>query len=1233
MSDKHDSSQESSDLRNAQQELLASRDKCSDLYDSALVGYVTVDDNGIIVEANLTLAALLGLERRALMQTPLFAIVVDEDQDTCRQYHRELLKTRNRHVCELRLRRGDESRFWVHMDGVAEDVSDDGGAHVRLVVTDITGQKQAEDTLRLAKERFEQMAEHGREWIWEVDADGLYTYASPVVEKILGYSPDEIVGKKHFYDLFHPEQRQEMKTAAFEVFARRESFRGFVNRNSHKNGQAVWLSTSGVPLLDEDGDLAGYRGADTDITEQKQAEEALKNSHNLMRTMLEGISDPIFLKDLEGRYILLNTATARGLGRSSVDEVIGTDDTAHIPARQARDIQDTDRRVMASGESEDLLETIEVAGNERSYRTTKFPYHDEEGNVLGVIGIARDITEQKQAEEALRASEKNFRTVFEQAGDYILVLEPKPDGSPVIIDANQAAIEKHGYTRDELIGTPISRLVDEANAKRSAERVKRLTAGEHLVFESIHIRKDGTAFPVEVSAKCLDVGEGRPLIMSIERDITERKQATDALEYRLEFERIVSEISSEFVRCGIDKVDDVILRGLQNIGEFTDAGRAYVFLLRDDGVLIDNTHEWCAEGVEPQIGNLEGIAMDEELPWFAEQIREHEVFHAPDVGALPAEAKLEKAHFEEQDIQSLIVTPMIHEADLVGFLGFDSVGEKRIWSQDTRSLLQFVGQIFTNALRRKWAEQSLRETESELKHLVAVVPGVIATANAHTGYLTHCNPALSKILGFSSEELLARPFIQFIHPDDRQRTIDIVQEQLKGSPVAGFENRYLCKDGSYKWLEWRATGTDEQGVIYAAATDTTERKSAEVELAKHREHLEELVRDRTAVIEAQRKQVLEASRLKSEFLATMSHELRTPLNSILALSELMLSSGTGRDPGKESEFLTVIERNGRQLLDLINDILNLSSIEAGQTRIACREFEPRAVLADTLEIIRPLAQAKGLSIETRIADVATMCSDRDRLRQILLNLLSNAVKFTESGQVTVVVSESTDSVSFEVTDTGIGISPDILPDIFDHFRQADGSSTRAYGGTGLGLAIAQKLAVLLGGEITVRSEVGVGSTFALVLPARIAEAPDAADRESIKGIPDETKGASVEGQPTGVILIVEDNADNLLATRATLEQIGYACRTATDGRGAVAAVRADRPALVLMDIQLPEMDGLEATRRIKADEALRDIPVIALTAKAMTGDREEILAAGCDDYMSKPISVADLESMLAKWLG
>jgi signal transduction histidine kinase/CheY-like chemotaxis protein/HPt (histidine-containing phosphotransfer) domain-containing protein len=408
--------------------------------------------------------------------------------------------------------------------------------------------------------------------------------------------------------------------------------------------------------------------------------------------------------------------------------------------------------------------------------------------------------------------------------------------------------------------------------------------------------------------------------------------------------------------------------------------------------------------------------------------------------------------------------------------------------------------------------------------------------------------------------------------------------------------------------------------------------ASQEEIRQHQELLEQRIRLRTEELERAMHGALNASQAKSEFLANMSHELRTPMNGLLGMLDLALDGGIS---GEQKDQLETAQRCAYSLLALLNDILDLSKIEAGKMLLEKIPFEMRSVVEDCVKSQAAKAAQKKIDLrfESRPGPQINLLGDPLRVRQIATNLLSNALKFTDQGSVVVKLDVATGAdgqvnATIQVTDTGLGIAPDKLATIFDKFTQADGSITRKYGGTGLGLAITKRLVEMHGGDIRVDSVVGKGSTFRVTLPCEVA--PAAAPSALPPG--KESLAEALQKPDAARLLLVEDNLINQKVVLAILRKKGYLIDVACDGREALNKLNAVSYDLVLMDVQMPILDGLETTRLIRREARWDYLPVIAMTAHAMNGDRERCLQAGMNGYISKPVQPAHLIATIERQL-
>ncbi len=527
------------------------------------------------------------------------------------------------------------------------------------------------------------------------------------------------------------------------------------------------------------------------------------------------------------------------------------------------------------------------------------------------------------------------------------------------------------------------------------------------------------------------------------------------------------------------------------------------------------------------------------------------------------------------------------------------------------------------------ADKALRTSEERFRNIAEISADWIWEIDAERRY-TFVSPTVERTLGFRPEEMLGRSAFELM-PAERAAATS-ANFQLVNRTFTNIEHLLYRKDGTE--MICLSSGTpvlDANGKpigLRGVNHDITARKAIEKELATHRLHLESLVASRTAELEQARDAAEAANRAKSAFLATMSHELRTPMNAILGMTYLLR-----RDANPlQVDRLSKVETAGRHLLGLLNDVLDLSRIEADRLELEDTDFSLASVLDQAKVLISETAREKGLELRVENNGVPQwLRGDPTRMRQALLNYAGNAVKFTERGKVSLRAGVAEDAgetllLRFEVEDTGPGIGPEASQRLFETFVQADASTTRRHGGSGLGLAITRRLARLMGGDAGFETRLGEGSRFWFTARVHRGKAPNAA------GASPERRDQLRRQHAGKRILLVEDDAVNREVASEMLSRSGLLIDTAENGREAVSKVASEEYALVLMDINMPEMDGLAATRAIRALPERASLPVIALTANAFDNDRTACLEAGMNGFVPKPISPQVLQEALLAWL-
>jgi PAS domain S-box-containing protein len=1080
------------------------------------------------------------------------------------------------------------------------------------------------------------------------DARGHIRWVNAAFAHITGYTLAEVVGRRPGEVLQGP--GTDPATVAF-MSARIAAGEGFRTEvlNYHKSGAAYWLDLEVQPVRDAAGALTHFISVEQDITERRRTEQALRESE-------ERLAEAQRIAHIGSWF--WSPDAGRVWWSDESYRVFGVDPATFTPSRDAfmalihpddrdRVRAETDRVFAGANSYAHDARFVRPDGSVVWVHSRGVPNRDATGRLLWIEGTNQDITERKAAEEKLAG----VRALQAAILDSTAVCVISADFQGTVATFNRTAELELGYTAEELVGrhTPALWHDPEEVAARAAALTAELGRPVAAGFEAFiaraatgrpdtnrwtYIRKDGTRFPVELTVTALRDPTGRVTgYLGVAANITHRLEQELALEElaaRLAVQNAVLEEQARLTTLQAEvglalnrdlPLPDVLRECCDAIRRNTDAAFVRAWTLNEAEHVLE---------LQASVGIYEHLdGAHARVPVGKFKIGRIAEARAPHLtNDVQNDPLVDGAWARREGLVAFAGHPLVCEGQVVGVLALFA---RRPLSGGTLATLQVAADAMAMGIGRKRAEALLRDQERRHRATVESALDCIISVDRH-GRVTEFNPAAERTFGFARVEALGQLLSELILPPDArspheagiERYLRTGESTMLGTRLTGLTARR--KDGTVVPIELSIVPTDVGGEVAFTAfcRDVTAEQAAE---AKRREAEGELQRAKEAAEEA--------ARVQSQFLANMSHELRTPVAAIVGYAEILLDPRLGTDD-RVRAAQTII-RSGRHLTALINDVLDLGKMEAGRMELERTGCRLRRLVVEAVGQAEVAAREKPLDLA--LAPVgrvpAVFTTDPTRLRQILDNLLSNAVKFTPAGK-RVELRVRLDCASgpparlvFEVEDQGIGIPPDKLARLFQPFTQADASTTRRYGGTGLGLSICRKLARLLGGDITVRSTPGAGSCFVLTLPVEPDDMADLMDEqeftEASRSIaPTDTPVPTLRGR----VLIAEDTPTIQAIMRYFLERAGLTVEVVDNGRAAVTRALAGEFDVILMDMQMPELDGYAATSVLRQKGYTRAI--IALTAHAMAGDEEKCLRAGCNAYLTKPVSPDRLARAVGK---
>ena len=1096
--------------------------------------------------------------------------------------------------------------------------------------------KKKEEELEDIKGKYRLIAEKISDVVWLMDLNGKSLFVSPSVENFTGYTVDEYLAQS-ISERFTPDSA---KLAIETLKKETQLFHGIEDQpkdyhklmildyrckdGSIKSGEVLL-----TPYYDEKKVLVGIYGVTRDVTDRMMAEASLLESETKYRSIVENSPDAIAIH-VGGKIVFTNNECLRLMAVASPEELIGKSVIEFVHPDSRAIVGERMKKAAIEGNALPLAEEkfVRPDGSTVEVEVKAMPVRFE--NKPAVQLIIRDITERKRAEEKLQNERLLLRTVIENIPDSIYT---KDLASRKTL-ANLTELRYMGAkSEDEVLGlNDFDIYPKELAEKFLADDHQVIQKGIPVLNREEYVLDENKEKRWLLSSKIpLRDKDNRIIgLVGIGRDITVRKELENL---QLESQARIHQQSDAITRIALNEaisignLEEAFQHLTREIALAMRVGRASVWLHS-----VDKNELQCASlfNLQTETYHSGTILHCSDCPVYFESIKNESRISASDAQNDPRTKEFTAGYLVPLGISSMLDAGIYVEGELVGVVCFEHIGEKRNWFPDEESFAStaaaMVSQVFANS-ERKQAEEALRESELFLEETQNIARLGTYKMDIAAGIWTS-SEILNEIFGIDPDYYKSvEGWVSIIHPEWQNVMNDYFFQEVIGTK-ARFDKEYQIvrkNDGAVRWVHGigrlKLDDNNQPRMMLGTISDITEQKRAEQELIQAKEHAEE------------------SDKLKSAFLANMSHEIRTPMNGILGFADLLKEPDlTGEI---QQEYISIIEKSGARMLNIINDIIDISKIESGQMKVTLSETNVNEMLLFISDFFRPEAEQKGIRLFLKTilsGNKSILITDKEKLYAVLANLVKNAIKFTKTGSIVIGCNfietlhatslPDATSLQFYVNDTGIGIPKEKQTAIFERFIQADISGKMANQGAGLGLAISKAYIQMLGGRIWVESNPDsqleeIGSSFNFTLPYHSGA------KELI--IKDNNPVPEDENQENKLkILIAEDDDGSIALISIVIRKLGKEIFKVKSGMEAVDTCRRNPNLdLILMDVQMPVMDGYEATRQIR--QFNKKVVIIAQTAYALAGDREKALEAGCNDYISKPIRRQELITLIQKY--